>query len=207
MVRDGRDVAVSAKTSIFNHFHVYYSAQRWQREQRLGLNWLTALPSEQILLLKYEELIADPAATTRSLCAFLGEYFEEGMLEYHRSSEAKKSGELSISWENTSKPVMKGNAQKFRRFLTDEEILLFEALACNELSELGYPLTHPRDELKALPVDMLEEKSGYKMTEWRLKLKAEINHLLKDTNSVARLHKTLYLTSIRTLRRMSVPHV
>ena len=33
MVRDGRDVAVSAKKSIFNHFHVYYSARRWQRYQ------------------------------------------------------------------------------------------------------------------------------------------------------------------------------
>ncbi|MFA7403199.1 MAG: sulfotransferase [Pelobacteraceae bacterium] len=207
MVRDGRDVAVSAKTSIFNHFHVYYSARRWQREQRLGLSWLAKLPPEQIMLLKYEELIVDPAATTRRLCGFLGEAFEEGMLEYHRSSEAKKSGSLSISWENTAKPVMSGNAQKFRRFLTDEEILLFELFACDELLELGYPLTHSLDELKALPVDILQEKAGYKVTELRLKLKAEINHLLKDTNSVARLRKNLYMTSIHTLRRMTVPHV
>lgn len=207
MVRDGRDVAVSAKASIFNHFHVYYSARRWQREQRLGLSWLAKLPPEQIMLLKYEDLIADPAAVTRRLCGFLGEEFEEGMLEYHRSREAKKSGSLSISWENTARPVMAGNAQKFRRCLTGDEILLFEALACDELLELGYPLIHPHEELKALPHEMLREKSGYRMTEWRLKLKAEINHLLKDTNSVARLRKNLYMTSIRTLRRMTVPHV
>jgi len=207
MVRDGRDVAVSSKTSIFSHFHVYYTTRRWQREQRVGLSWLAILPPAQIMLLKYEELIADPEAATRRLCNFLGEDFEEGMLEYHRSDEAKKSGGLSISWKNTAKPVMKGNAEKFRRFLTGEEIQLVEALACDELSELGYPLTLPHDELKALSVELLCEKTGYKVTEWQLKLRAEINHLLKDTNSLARLRKNLYMTSIRTLRRMTSPNV
>jgi hypothetical protein len=206
MVRDCRDVAVSAKSSIFNHFHVYYSALRWQREQRIGLSWLAKLPPEQIMLLKYEELISDPQRVTSQLCGFLGERFEESMLEYHRSSEAKKSGSLSISWENTSKPVMSGNSEKFRRFLTAAEILLIEAVAHEEMSALDYSLTHPRQDLIALHDSMMREKLKFRWTEYSLKWKAEINHLFKDKNSVARMRKNLYMTSIRALRRITTPH-
>jgi hypothetical protein len=71
MVRDGRDVAVSAKSSIFNHFHVYYSAQRWQREQRLGLDWLARLSPEQISLLNHPSvqrlLLLNAAAQAETL--------------------------------------------------------------------------------------------------------------------------------------------
>lgn len=206
MVRDGRDVAVSAKKSIFNHFHVYYSALRWQREQRLGLSWQANLSPEQLLLLKYENLISDPDTVTRQLCDFLNEPFEEGMLEYHRSSEARKSGSLSVSWENTSKPVMAGNADKFRRFLTEAEILLFESIAFEELGELGYATTHPRKELESRHDEMMREKPEYGRSELLLKLKAEANHLLSDKNSVARLRKNLYMTYIRTLRKLTQLH-
>jgi hypothetical protein len=128
------------------------------------------------------------------------------MLEYHRSSEAKKSGSLSISWENTSKPVMSGNSEKFRRFLTAAEILLIEAVAHEEMSALDYSLTHPRQDLIALHDSMMREKLKFRWTEYSLKWKAEINHLFKDKNSVARMRKNLYMTSIRALRRITTPH-
>jgi hypothetical protein len=206
MVRDGRDVAVSAKSSIFNHFHVYYSARRWQREQRLGLDWLARLPAEQIMLLKYEELLADPPAVVRRLCAFLGEEFEEQMLEYHRSREAQKSGSLSISWENTAKPVLRDNAAKFRRQLTEQEILQIEAIACAELRELGYALTHPLEQLMQRGEEMNEERSSYRLAESTRKVRAEVNHLLRDKNSLARWRKTFYLKGISILRKLTPPH-
>jgi hypothetical protein len=206
MVRDGRDVAVSAKSSIFNHFHVYYSARRWQREQAIGLAWLARLPAEQIMLLKYEELIADPPAVVKRLCAFLGEPFEERMLDYHRSSEAQKSGSLSISWENTARPVMGDNSEKFRRQLTAAEILLFEAIAFPELEELGYPLTHPRQQLLELHAEMMEPKLRYRWTEFFLYLKAEAKHLVQDRNSGTRLKKIAFLHYTRTRLRLRSPH-
>jgi hypothetical protein len=206
MVRDGRDVAVSAKTSIFNHFHVYYSVRRWQREQRLGLDWLARLSPEQITLLRYEELIADPEETIRRLCGFLGEPFEEQMLEYHRSAEARKSGSLSVSWENTSKPVISGNSSKFRRQLTTREILLFEAIACREMQELGYETDNPEELLQEQHRNLIRERLSYRLTELGLKMKAEFNHLIRDKNSGARLLKNLYMASIRARRGFGSPY-
>jgi len=203
MVRDGRDVAVSAKSSVFNHFHVYYSALRWKREQELGISWLDILPPEQIMLLRYEDLISHPAGVLQRLCGFLGETFEPGMLEYHRFGEAKKSGSLSISWRNTAMPVMSGNSGKFRRFLSEREVLLFEAIAYEALDGLGYTLTMPRQELAGLHRAMMQWRPGYWAGDALLRAVAEARHLILDTNSLMRLRKTFYMKYIRSLRRLS----
>ena len=203
MVRDGRDVAVSAKTSIFNHFHVYYSAQRWQREQRLGLVWLKKLPQEQIILLKYEQLIKAPLATVQGLCTFLDLSFDDRMLEYHRFNEAQKSGALSISWENTARPVMSGNDGRFRKLLTKQEIIQFEAIALNEMAELGYQPDSQAEYLLQVRESLATERTIYRLTEFYLKLKAETIHLFKDRNSAARIRKTLYMTFIKILRKLT----
>lgn len=204
MVRDPRDVAVSAKKSIFNHFHVYYTARRWQREQRLGLQWLVRLPGEQIQLLQYEELLADPEGTLRRLCRFLGEEFEAPMLAYHRSAEAQKSGSLCISWENTSRPVLRHNTEKFRGRLTREEICLIEALCRDEMGELGYELTEGAVSA-ARQAELLRPRPSYRVSETLLCLRAEARHLVKDRNSLLRLKKLLFLKYLG-LRQKVVRH-
>lgn len=207
MTRDGRDVAVSAKKSIFNHFHIYYCAKRWQREQRLGLSWMTKLSSEQIMLLKYEELIADTATTVQKLCSFLDEQFESQMLEYYNFGEARKSGALSVSWENTSKPVIKNNSNKYRSQLTPAEIIQFEAIALDEMLELGYQTENSMELIHEKRNELTQEHFSYKITELKLKIRAEVHHLLKDKNSIARLRKNLYMTRTSLLRKMSRPYV
>jgi sulfotransferase family protein len=205
MVRDGRDVAVSAKASIFNHFHPYYSALRWQREQETGLAWLAKLPPEQIMLLKYEELTADPQGVTERLCAFLDEPFDGRMLDYYRQPEARKSGSLSLSWQNTARPVLKDNTEKFRNELTPSEILLVEAICYRELQALGYRLTFSVPELASCRAEMLRPRPAYRATEILLKLKAEARHLARDRNSGMRLKKILFLRYLGLARRGEAP--
>ncbi len=203
MVRDPRDVAVSAKQSIFNHFHVFYTARRWQREQRIGLEWLAKLPPDRIMLLRYEELLADPEGLLRRLCLFLDEPFEEEMLEYHRSCEARKSGSLSISWQNTSRPVLQNNSEKFRIQLSQQEIRIIEAIAGSEMHTLGYnPVFPPEGQQTGLT----QERFSYRFSESLLKLRAEVNHLFRDRNSAARIRKNLYLCCIAAMRRIAPPH-
>lgn len=203
MVRDGRDVAVSAKSSIFNHYHPYYSAKRWQREQMAGLHWLEKLPKEQIMLLKYENLTADPGKAVKTLCTFLDLPFDDKMLEYHCLHEAKKSGSLSISWENTAKPVISGNDGKFRKQLSEREILLFEAITFKELQELGYQTLNSTEYLLQVKELLGRERTAYWLAELGMKLQCELTHLVRDKNSVARIKKNLYLSYVRYLRTLT----
>lgn len=200
LVRDGRDVAVSARASIFNRYHVYYAARRWKGEQQLGLSWLRVLPQDRILLLKYEDLIADPAEAVRRLCSFLGEPNEDAMLDYHRSPEARKSGSLSLSWENTSRPVISGNAGKFRTCLSEQEIMLFEGIAHEELQQLGYPLVNPAERLAEQRATITRPRLKYLFSELMLSLKAEAAHFLNDRSALARFRKGIYMRYLRAVR-------
>jgi hypothetical protein len=201
LVRDGRDVAISAKTSIFNHYHVYYTAQLWRREQQLGLSWVNKFPSGQIMLIKYEDLIGDTEDIIKKTCSFLEEVFEEKMLEYYNSIEAKKSGSLSISWKNTSKPVITGNKEKFVKNLSKRELKIFEAIAYNELRALGYGLLFEKNELEQNHYRFMKPRPGYWVAEKFLFLKTEVIHLFKDRNSLLRLKKIWFMRYLRIARR------
>ena len=203
MVRDGRDVAVSSKSSIFNHFNVYYIAKLWKEEQETGLHLLDKLSSDQIMLLKYEDLITEPKSMIQKVCTFLNEPFEEKMLQYHKSSEAAKSGSLSISWGNTSKPVISDNKEKFRTSLSNKEIKLFEAITCIQMDRLGYKLSYPLADLMLINENMMKPKLSYWLSEKFLYLKAEMKHISSDRNSKMRLKKMWYMRYISCIRRLS----
>jgi len=203
MVRDGRDVAVSSKSSIFNHFNIYYIAKRWKKEQETGLQWMEKLSSKQILLLKYEDLITEPESMIQNVCTFLNERYDEKMLQYHNSSEAAKSGSLSISWKNTSKPVIRNNKEKFNISLSNKEIEIFEAIACLQMSKLGYQLTYPISDLLLMHDSLMRPKLSYWLSEKFLYLKAETKHISKDRNSKLRIKKMWYMRYLRFVRSFS----
>jgi hypothetical protein len=82
LLRDGHDVVAS-----FRDRWGYRSAARaargeWARYVRAAQALGRRLPPERFLELRYEELVADPAAEGQHLFAFLGEDWDPGVLEF-----------------------------------------------------------------------------------------------------------------------------
>lgn len=202
MVRDGRDVAVSAKSSIFNHYHIYYTAQLWSKEQKTGLHWLSSLARDQIMLLKYEDLLENPVDVTKKICSFINEPFQENMLDYYKTDEAKKSASLSLSWANTSRPVLKNNAEKFKALLSPREKLLFEVTANEEMNKLGYKISVTPEVIDSRRNDLIKPRLKYRLAELFLFAKAEIKHIFKDKNSLTRLKKIWFMRYLRIVRKL-----
>jgi len=200
MVRDGRDVAVSAKQAIFNHYNVYYIAQLWKKEQQLGLYWLRKLPGESISLVKYEDLLSDPQKTVKSLCSFLNEPYEEGMLQFFKTPESQKSAKLSAAWKNTASPIIKDNLGKFKQSLKRQEIDLFEAISGLELDSFGYELTRPLHVLEGVRVRGVKFRVVYFFEEIFLMLKVQIRHFFTDSNNSLRYRKFWFLKFIGFIR-------
>ncbi len=146
LVRDPRDVAVSSRKSVFSPFHPWFTARLWAEQQHTGLQLLDRLP-EQVLLLRYEDLLDDPVAAVRKLCSFLDEPFEEGMLSYHKTDAAQQCSHLSESWRNTASPVMRSNHGKYRQGLSARELRQVEAVCAPLMDRLGYQLEHSQDDL------------------------------------------------------------
>ncbi len=200
MVRDGRDVALSAKKTIFNHYCVYFTAGLWAKEQQIGIYWLNKLSKDDIILIKYEDLLSSPQEAISSICSFLNEPYQEEMLTFFNTEEAKKSGNLSAAWKNTSSPIIRDNFGKFKTELRDDEIDLFEAIASQELDFFSYPLTRPFYLSEMVRARGIRFKMAYIVEEVFLMIMVQIKHLFTDKNNFLRFRKFLFLRYIRIIR-------
>lgn len=138
LVRDGRDVAVSEKKIPTRSRHVFYTAEKWKKEQQTAVRSYQELPQRDRLLVRYEDLLEDPKAMVEKLCERMEIPFEEAMLEHHKDEKADDEASRSRFWENLSKPIMAGNKKKFQKELTEKERYLFEQVAGEGLKMLGY---------------------------------------------------------------------
>jgi hypothetical protein len=155
LVRDGRDVGLSvlswkkvvergelvAGLPTWEEDPVTTVALWWERLVRLGREDGSRLGPALYHELRYEALVADPAAECEALCAFLDLPYDEAMLHYHEAAEARRS-------RHASRPPTAG-LRKWRAQMPTEEVERFEAAAGDLLDELGYPRAFPRIDAKA----------------------------------------------------------
>ncbi len=202
LVRDPRDVAVSSRKSVFSTFHPSFTARLWKEQQDTGLAWLARLPATSIHLLRYEQLVAEPEASVRAVCAFLGEAFEPGMLRFFETDEARKSASLSESWEKTSRPVSQASVEQFRVGLTERERLLVEWIAREPMTHLGYRPIASAAELDAVRVGAVE-RLRYAAAERLQSLRIEWRSLRKDKNVGTRWARACTMAWLRARLRFA----
>ena len=138
LVRDGRDVALSFKKIMIGEKHIYHLAAKWKKEQDLALNYLDTLPAEAYIIVRYENLVADPASVMKEICAKLGVVYSDSVLNYYQSNESHKTAESGKMWENVEKPVMKDNTGKYKSEFSHFDLQLFERIAGDTMDRLAY---------------------------------------------------------------------
>jgi len=140
LYRDGRDVAVSSRKSVTGEKHFYHLAREWATTQLLAIGMRERIGVNRFFSISYESLTSQPELSMRQLCKFLGVRFSPTMLEFYMSDEARRVAESSDLWSNVVRPVMAGNTRKFLHEASEEDIRLFESVAGNVLTALGYDL-------------------------------------------------------------------
>jgi hypothetical protein len=140
VVRDGRDTAMSSVKAAFGPKSFTPAAYLWRDSVRAARRGARALEPDRWMELRYEDLLAEPAAALERACAFLGEEFHEDMLRYAERAEG-----LVASWERSwhaklAGPIDGTNAGKWRRELSVEQIALVQRIGTRELRAYGYPL-------------------------------------------------------------------
>lgn len=136
LVRDGRDVALSYREAFFGPKHVYPLARRWQQYLAAAEEARAFLGDTGFLQVRYEDLLAAPEEQLRRICDFLGEEFTPAMLAYHREPTTFHCDQRNAT--NLQRPVMSGNAGKWRSHMTSRELRIFEAIAGVSLDRYGY---------------------------------------------------------------------
>lgn len=148
LVRDGRDVCLSMLTwrkaekaagqfATWEDDPVVTTALWWKALVGLGVEEGRRLPAGLHLELKYEDLVAGPAGQCRRLAKFFGIAYDPAMENYH-AGRTQTGAELSANaaWL----PPTPGR-RDWRRDMTPDDVVRFEAAAGDLLALLGYEVS------------------------------------------------------------------
>jgi hypothetical protein len=168
IIRDPRDVVLSRIKSewgknipFFQHVAEYH--QHIKQALKDGPNYF----KEKYIEIKYEDLITEPKKTLEFVCSKLDVSFEENMLSYHKSAD-KIVFDDEKSWkENVFKPIIKNNAQKWKRELTKTQVAKIEGGIESTMKKLGYTLSEDSNwfakNILSLPVKLMSCAYAIKM--------------------------------------------
>jgi hypothetical protein len=90
LIRDGRDVALSYSDEL--GVPVVNAIRLWRGRVRAGREAGRALGDARYREIRYEDLVADPDATLRAVCTFIGLRFSDRMLRHWEHAEQMLAG-------------------------------------------------------------------------------------------------------------------
>jgi hypothetical protein len=137
VIRDGRDATVSCLRNGVVVDTVARGADLWSHRVGRGRRAGRALGPARYMEVRYDDLVADPAATLTGVCGFLGLEFDDAMLGY--AGRALSDLPERVRWRhpNLAKPPTKV-LRDWRSDLTPSDLAVFQAIGGRLLTELGY---------------------------------------------------------------------
>nr|WP_275575226.1 sulfotransferase [Methylocucumis oryzae] len=123
LLRDPRDVAKSCMGMGWAG-NVYFGVDLWMATEQSWDLLTTKIKSEQVITLRYEDIVTQPEAELARLCEFIGVSYAPSMLEYDNASTYDKP-DSSLAWQ-------------WRKKLTAKEVALVEAKAHKLISTRHY---------------------------------------------------------------------
>lgn len=147
VIRDGRDVACSLRT------HPRYKVVEGQLVPRGTCNslddcitrWINDVTAARVhrndpryLEVRYEDLVSRPRATLQQVMHFIGEPWDEAMLDYHTSTEPSRDVRRFPQNPEAVQPLTDESVGRWVEDLSKEDLRRVEEHAGRLLSELGY---------------------------------------------------------------------
>lgn len=140
IVRDGRNVALSYSHVNFGPKNVARAADLWARRVSKGIQDGRALGADRYLEVRNEDLAADPESEIEKICGFLTVAVNPLMFD----PQERAKGEVEKKVHNHT-PQAAGRAamSDWHSEMSASDVEVFEAVAGEVLSELGYERRFP----------------------------------------------------------------
>ena len=150
LVRDGRDVALSllewaaggkgpGRYALWQEDPIATSALWWSAQVTAGRRDGARIGANRYHEVRYEALVADPAAEAAQLASFLDLPYSPEMLRFH---EGRRRDDPGLSAKDAWLAPTAG-LRDWRRDMDSADAELFEALVGNVLDDLGYQRVFP----------------------------------------------------------------
>lgn len=116
---------------------------RWLRSTRAAVRNARRYPG-RYLVLRYEDLVADPWEHTRRVCQFLGVEFEPAMMEMRGGDDRSREGGNSSFEELPPGVISTRSVGRYRQALEPGTVAFIETLCRPLMRRFGYTLDSPR---------------------------------------------------------------
>jgi hypothetical protein len=136
VLRDGRQVAASLAQWDWGPPTAVSGAWWWSHKVRVGRRSGSALGVDRYHELRLEDLIDDPAGVLGALCRFLGEDYDDAMLDYPARSVASGAGRPDQEVHLTRPPT--AGLRDWRAGLTRRQQAAVEEVCRRQLAAAGY---------------------------------------------------------------------
>lgn len=123
--------SVENSERLLRIYHPVLTCLLWKSSVRYIKTTRLLVHSRNLMIIPYETLVKDPEKTVRNICNVIEEIFEPDMLtiDTHNSSfEMQRQGIFSSS------------VDRWREYLTNEELYIAQRLAKREMLDFGYTL-------------------------------------------------------------------
>ena len=140
VIRDPRDVVLSLRKVAWERGNMLEHLAQWQQSVHY-IERYTRAYGDRFTMVKYEDLITAPEATTRRLCSFLDLPFEPDMLAYHQRTNIQVDVEAEPWKVKNLQPIDPKNQMKWKSRMTPWECAVVEGQVGREITRLEYPLT------------------------------------------------------------------
>jgi hypothetical protein len=151
LVRDGRDAGLSflamrrkPRFNLARPRGIASFASQWKLEVEGARELGGRLGPECYHELRYEDLVREPEAQLHRVASFLGLEFEPGMLAYHAGVDASTLQDHPL----LAKPPTP-DTRRWQEQLSPADAQIFEAIAGDTLSALGYERACPEPSSRA----------------------------------------------------------
>jgi LPS sulfotransferase NodH len=162
VARDPRAVVQSMNASSYYAAESVFNALNWRTAIRDGTRLFRGLRADQHLTIRYEDLVCEPTATLRSVCAFLDEAFEPSMLRFYETADQHMAHQIRTP--SIRGPVTQSGLSKWRTRLSSTDIALIERLCGEEMTALGYEL---EADASTVSVPALLKRTYWHWKAWR----------------------------------------
>jgi hypothetical protein len=155
-VRDLRDFLVSYRENwrksppaeidrMRQLYHPVITSLLWRSSMRQLEHLRGHLSAEQLLVLRYEDLVRAPEVQVRRLCQFVGESYDPAMLEVGNNS----------SWDVQERGIFAASVGRWRSALSSVEIWIAQRIGGRHLRANGYETEPVQAPLTALAGSLL----------------------------------------------------
>jgi hypothetical protein len=138
LIRDGRDVAKSFQRQGWYGPWMRGYTREWLRAVEFDMKFSKTPLNERILRVLYEELVLQPEATLRRICAFIDERFEDQMLQWQGKADNAVPLREKKFHSGLDKDMSPSDVSRWKREMTSREIFVAEALIGTQLRHFGY---------------------------------------------------------------------